>query len=94
MKLLSVLLSLIIIFNIWSCTAKKEMVETKPESVIPEIDGTFFWAIKPEINIRAENEISSKKLGKLNDGDSVQVIDNINGWYRILWSTRIQYVVN
>ena len=85
MKLLHVLLSVMTIVFLWSCAAKKEFVETQPEPKIPDVEGTYFWAVKPEVNVRSLSSINSDKLGKLNDGDSVLVIKNTDGWYRVFW---------
>jgi hypothetical protein len=65
-----------------SCAAKKE-IAPKPETELVPLKGTYFWAVKPEVNIRSENTTEAEKLGKLNDGDSVLVIDNKEGWYQI-----------
>jgi uncharacterized protein YgiM (DUF1202 family) len=70
----------LILIIAWSCTSQKELVEPA-ETTPPRPAGTYFWAVKPEINIRTKNSTDSAKSGKLNDGDSVLVIENQNGWY-------------
>lgn len=84
MKFSLILLCLVLIISIWNCASKKALVEEQPDTMIPELDGTYFWAIKPEVNIRSQNTVSAERLGKLNDGDSVLVVDNQSGWYRVL----------
>jgi len=83
-KHLAIVCISIFIFTIWSCAGKKEIVETPIDKESPKISGTFFWAVKPEVNIRNTYSVQSDKLGKLNDGDSVLVVENVNGWYSIV----------
>lgn len=67
------------------CAAKKELVEvTPPVKEEIKLPGHYFWAVKPEVNMRAQADISSDKVGHLNDGDSVLVTENVNGWYNIV----------
>ncbi len=74
---------IVLITIIWGCAGKEKIVK-QPETTPPEQQaGTYFWAVKPEINIRAQNSTAAAKLGKLNDGDSVLVLENKDGWYRI-----------
>ena len=72
----------LILIITWSCSSQKELVKPA-ETTPPKPMGTYFWAVKPEINIRARNSTSALKLGKLNDGDSVLVLENQKGWYKI-----------
>jgi hypothetical protein len=61
------------------CAAKKEL-RAPSESV--EI-GKYYWAFQPAVNIRQENSSSSAKIGELSDGDSIMVLLNKDGWYKI-----------
>ncbi len=72
----------LILIIAWSCTSQKELVEPE-KTTPPKLLGTYFWAVKPEINIRAQNSTSASKLGKINDSDSVLVLENQKGWYKI-----------
>jgi hypothetical protein len=67
-----------------SCVAKKEF-KTPIES---REKGYYLWAFQSTVNIRKENNGSSPKMGELNDGDSIVVISNRNGWYQILGENR------
>jgi len=82
MKSVKKYLALTLIVLALSCAAKKEIVPI-PETEPVMVKGTYFWAVKPEVNIRSENSTASSKMGKLNDGDSVLVIENKKGWYQI-----------
>ena len=82
MKSVKKYLALTLIALALSCAAKKEIVP-KPETELVPVKGTYFWAVKPDVNIRSENSTAASKVGKLNDGDSVLVIENKNGWYQI-----------
>jgi hypothetical protein len=73
-----------IIFIILGCAAKKSV-----ESLDTDIDkdavhrDDLLWVFKPNINIRDSASGSGTKLASLEDGDSVIVITNDNGWYQI-----------
>jgi hypothetical protein len=82
MKSVKKYLALTLIALALSCAAKKEIMP-KPEPEPAPAKGTYFWAVKPEVNIRLDNTTAATKLGKLNDGDSVLVIENKSGWYQI-----------
>lgn len=88
MKLLAkyrnIVFYILLAFILAACAAKKELVEIEPPGEETALPGYYFWAIKPEINIRAQANINSDKVGHLNDGDSVLVTDNVGGWYNIV----------
>lgn len=74
------------LFIIAGCATKKQPVievkeEIKPE-VVPPVHH-YLWAFKPQINIRETNSPASPKIAELSDGDSVEVITNLDGWYQI-----------
>jgi hypothetical protein len=70
---------------LFSCAAKKELVTPvakdleKPDVV----KGIYYWIMKPRVFIRETNSVSSKKVDTLEDGDSVLVSLNQNGWYQV-----------
>lgn len=75
-------LNIILLIFIYSCAVKKhtpEYTETSP----PAIRYDYLWAIKDKVNIRANSSADSPEIGSLNNGDSVIVIANKNGWYQI-----------
>jgi hypothetical protein len=65
-----------------SCTSKKELT-TLSDSTIPPETGGYLWVIKPTINLREDIFVNSNRLETLNDGDSVFVLKNRNGWYNV-----------
>ena len=42
------------------------------------------YVIRDNINIRSHGSASGEKIGKVMDGDKVQVLQNNNGWYEIV----------
>jgi hypothetical protein len=56
------------------------------KEALPDIMN-YFWAYKSLVNIRESNTAASKKIGQLSDGDSVLVVSNENGWYKIQTDT-------
>jgi hypothetical protein len=47
---------ILVIAELWSCAAKKELKTPPPGIAEPELPaGTLLWVIKPSINIRQEN---------------------------------------
>jgi len=67
---------------IHGCTVKKHSGETS-DIQPPEIGYDYLWVIKPAVNIRSHASANSSQIGTLNDGDSVIVISNKDGWYHI-----------
>jgi hypothetical protein len=66
------------------CTAKKSMEISEPDIDREALDKeALLWVFKPTVNIRDESSESGEKLAQLNDGDSVIVLTNKNGWYQI-----------
>lgn len=65
------------------CAPKKTVKEITPVQKIPDKDLIWLWSYKTLINIRTGANAASAKTGRLNDGDSVRVHENVNGWYRI-----------
>ena len=66
------------------CTAKESL--ESPETDIDKdaiYRNALLWVFKPSINIRDSASSSAKKLGSLVDGDSVVVLQNVDGWYQI-----------
>ena len=70
-----------LIVLIFSCTPK---VVKEPAPEVEKPDYKYLWAFKKSINVRANNSAGSTKLTSLADGDSVQVMQNQNGWYEII----------
>lgn len=76
----------VIILTVVSCIPKKT---TKPESSLPL--GIFFngIVIRDNINVRSGASINGQKVGTVNDGEQVQVIQNKNGWYEIITGEKL-----
>jgi len=81
---IKIIVSLLIITIMIGCTAKKDIVT--PETDIDK-DAVYkkalLWVYKPTINIRDRASESGEKLAQLVDGDSVIILTNENGWYKI-----------
>ena len=71
-----------------SCISKKKLT-TLSDSTIPPGTGSYLWVIKPTINMREDFSANSNRLGTLNDGDSVIVWKNRDGWYNVMTSENI-----
>lgn len=82
-KTVTILITLLLAF---SCTPSVKKAE-KEASTLPNylFNGTV---IRDNINMRAANSTASQIVGKVNDGDAVQVLENKNGWYHIITSER------
>jgi hypothetical protein len=68
---------------LFGCAAKKELgtpvVKDIDEPLVTE--GTYYWIMKPQVTIRENNSASSQEIGSLEEGDSVLVSTNKDGWY-------------
>jgi hypothetical protein len=72
------------LFILYGCSTKESVVT--PDSDIDKDDiyqDALLWVFKPNVNIRESASGSSKKVSSLVDGDSVLVLNNVNGWYQI-----------
>lgn len=87
MKIIYILI--ILGFLIFSCSAPKKLDKIHVD--VKEIySPKYFWAIKPNVNIRQNSHSSTKIVGNLVDGDSVLVTVNKNGWYKIRTDDNVQ----
>lgn len=77
------IISIIFSFSlIYSC---KTTQLVKEESVIPVNPFQYTgYVIRDNINIRSLGSTSAEKVGTVMDGDEVQVLQNIDGWYEII----------
>lgn len=71
----------LLVMLIFSCTPK---LVKEPPPVVEQPDVKYLWVFKKTINVRANNKANSDKVATLNDGDSVKVLQNINGWYKVI----------
>jgi hypothetical protein len=78
-----ILLTLFIIMML-GCAAKKT-IETPDADLDTEVNYKLavLWAYKPKVNIRDNASGSGITTARLADGDSVIVLKNDNGWYKI-----------
>jgi hypothetical protein len=78
------IVSVILLFVLLGCTSKKTL-EIKEETDIEKelMDEMYLWAFKHSVNVREKNNAVSAKIHQLIDGDSVIVLENLEGWYRI-----------
>lgn len=75
MRLISLLLILIVLF---ACTKKS----IKNDGGSPESkSASTAYVIKETVNLRGDNNTNSQIIKKLNDGQPVSIIRNVNGWY-------------
>lgn len=63
--------------------------ETGDENVIG--DATIVH-VQSHLNVRAEADVASEKLGALYNNDVVRVIAKENNWYKILYNGRVAYI--
>ncbi len=89
MKSLHIYFVLVLMIIAMSCATKKELVQIPKDIKTPPVTGTYFWAVKPEVNMRDGNSTSASKIGKLNDGDSVLVSGNEDGWYQVHYENNL-----
>lgn len=66
---------------------KEELVELKP-STDPTVQKQALYPVKAEVsatnvNIRLGPSLESRIIGRADRGETIEVIDNINGWYKI-----------
>ena len=76
-KLLLVTLSILL----FACTPK---VIKEPPPKVEEPAKAYLWVFKKSINVRSNNSANSIKIMTLSDGDSVQVLQNKEGWYEVI----------
>lgn len=75
---------MLILMLIAACTPPKKAEVVKEKiPVKPAVSGEFLWAIKPTVNIRKQPNVNSPKVATLADGDSVIVVNNKDGWYKV-----------
>ena len=81
----NIILTLSILAVFYGCATKKvtTVTETTDVDLAQVKKPVYLWAFKPNINIRENNEATSEKVGQLADGDSVEIISNEEGWYRV-----------
>jgi SH3-like domain-containing protein len=82
------------LFFITGCAVKKsaqmEMPAAETTQKVAEIKPEYLWAFLPAVNVRAAARENAEKLTQLNDGDSVAVLSNRDGWYEISTADRKQ----
>lgn len=76
-----------IVFFIFSCTPKVTK-EPPPAGDQPHVK--YLWVYKNIVNVRESNSANSDKLTSLMDGDSVQVLNNEEGWYEVILNNGIK----
>lgn len=72
----------VLIFIFLSCnpsTVKKEPGHVQTSPAYPSL-----FVIKEQVNLRSRPSAQSLKKGVLQDGDELQVLENQNGWYKII----------
>lgn len=77
----SIYLCMIIFLAACSTAVKKETPEIKPMPLKPAAD--YYWAFRKTVNVRQSPSTAAARLFSLQDGDSVMVIENKKGWYKI-----------
>ena len=84
-RTLKLLIPLALLIFLIACAAKKELDSSKdPDLVEERMPGnSYLWAFKPSTNIRESNSARSSKFAVLTDGDSIMVMSNDNGWYKV-----------
>ena len=74
----------ILLFILLGCTSRKTLERKDGTEIEKEVmDEMYLWAFKPSVNVREKNNAVSAKIHQLVDGDSVIVLENLQGWYRI-----------
>ncbi len=63
--------------------------ETGDENVIGEATVVH---VQSHLNVRAEADVESEKLGALHNNDVVRVLAKDNRWYKILYNGRVAYI--
>ncbi len=79
-----IILVILSVFILFGCSTKESVVT--PDSDLDKdaiYQDALLWVFKPEVNIRQSASGSSTKVSSLVDGDSVIVLNNVNGWYQI-----------
>jgi uncharacterized protein YgiM (DUF1202 family) len=84
----SIALSVLILL-VLSCIPQKTV---KPEIISHPEAAAYFTGtvIRNNINIRSTSSTDGTIVGKVNDGEQVQVIQNNKGWYEIITSDKIK----
>ena len=84
-KIIIILIPSALILFLIACAAKKELDTTGSEEFAEKkVTGKqYLWAFKPSINVRESNSAQSPNFAILSDGDSVMVLANENGWYKV-----------
>lgn len=72
--------SLLLILIIFFACSKKSI---KKDSALDLKSTSTAYIIKETVNLRSVNNTNSEIIKKLNDGQSVSIIRNVNGWYEI-----------
>lgn len=83
---------LFVISIIAGCAVKKsaqlELPAAETVEKVREPKPEYLWAFLPAVNVREAARENAEKLTQLNDGDSVAVLANRNGWYEIRTSEK------